>query len=106
MNILNNLKKFVNFNRKLNIYFRKKFSYRRFFKLFFVVGLIYQLIKLTIDYTEYETVMDLRAELSPENYIAFTLCDRSKFRLKNKFFEKPFIDVSCWIYRSFKKNSL
>jgi hypothetical protein len=29
MNILYNLKKFVNFNRKLKIYFTKKFSYRK-----------------------------------------------------------------------------
>jgi hypothetical protein len=68
-----------------------------------VIGLIYQLIKLTIDYTEYETVMDLRAEPSFENYIAITLCDRSKFRLKNKFFEKPsFYDLSCWITRPYQ----
>jgi hypothetical protein len=68
-----------------------------------VIGLFYQLIKLTIDYTKYETVMDLRAELSPKNYIAITLCDRSKFRLKNKFFEKPsFINESCWIFRILK----
>jgi hypothetical protein len=68
-----------------------------------VIGLIYQLIKLTIDYTEHETVMDLRAEPSPINYIAITLCDRSKFRLKNKFFEKTsFDDLSCSIVRSYK----
>jgi hypothetical protein len=68
-----------------------------------VIGLIYQLIKLTIDYNEYETVMDLRAEPSPKNYIAITLCDRSESRLKNKFFEKLSLNnVSCWIERSYK----
>jgi hypothetical protein len=68
-----------------------------------MVGLIYQLIKLTIDYTKYETVMDLRAEFSIENYIAITLCDRSKFSLKNKFSYKPSLnESSCWISRSFK----
>jgi hypothetical protein len=60
-----------------------------------VIGLIYQLIKLTIDYTEYETVMDLRAEPSIESYIAITFCERSKFS------EKPSSYV-CLIMRSFK----
>jgi hypothetical protein len=101
MNISHNFKKFVNFNRELKNYFRKNFFNRRFFKLFFVIGLIYQLIKLTIDFTEYETVMDLRAEPSEENSIAITLCDRSKFSLKNKFSDKlSFKELSCWIARS------
>jgi hypothetical protein len=66
-----------------------------------MIGLIYQLIKLTIDYTEYEMVMDLKAEPLKENYIAITLCDRSKFSLKNKFSDKPsFSEESCWIMRS------
>jgi hypothetical protein len=68
-----------------------------------VIGLIYQLIKLTIDYTEYETVMDLRAELSPVNYIAITLCFGSKFSLKNNLSEKlSLFKDACWISRSYK----
>jgi hypothetical protein len=68
-----------------------------------VIGSIYQLIKLTIDYTEYETVMDLRAELSPVNYIAITLCFRSKFSLKNNLSEKlSLFKDACWISRSYK----
>jgi hypothetical protein len=47
--------------------------------------------------------MDLRAEPSIKNYIAITLCDRSKFRLKNKFDDKPsFYKVSCSITRAYK----
>jgi hypothetical protein len=45
-------------------------------------------------------VMDLRAERSIKNYIAITLCDRSKFSLKNKYSDK--LSLSCWITRSFK----
>ncbi len=48
---------------------------------------------MTVDFTEYETVMDLRAEPSEENYIAITLCDRSKFSLKNNNIISCFLEI-------------
>ncbi len=43
---------------------------------------MYQLLELTIDYTEYETVMDLRAKPFEDDYMAVTLCVKSKHRLE------------------------
>ncbi len=45
--------------------------------------------------------MDLRAEYSLKSYIAFTLCDGSKFRFKNKFTDKPSF-YECFVTRSFE----
>ncbi len=40
-------------------YLKEKISHKVFFKLFVVIGLTYQLLELTIDYTEYETAYNL-----------------------------------------------
>jgi hypothetical protein len=62
-----------------------------------LIGLTYQLLELTIDYTEYETVMDLRAEPFEDDYMAVTVCVKSKHRWeKNHLFGKR---LSCFVMR-------
>ncbi len=61
-----------------------KFSFKTCFKIFVVIYLSYQLFKLTIDYTEYNTVMDLRAENIKANYFSLTVCLRYKSRVNTK----------------------
>jgi hypothetical protein len=77
MNYLYFKERFFTIYRKLRIilnYLKEKFSQKVFFKLFVVICLLYQLIKLTIDYTEYKTIMDLRVEEIVNNYMAVTVC--------------------------------
>ncbi len=79
------LKKYRKFGRKFRLILKKCLSYRILLKQFIFIGLSYQLLKLTIDYTEYETIMDLRAEAVVDDYIGLTVCVRLKHRSNKSF---------------------